>query len=179
MRLGQATCSFAHLISDPEIRVAMVPLTEGEYVGALEAVAALGWPDDLAHAALKDRRQSQEILIRAIREPDDLEKWVYSSIDELMADFEVNDVDHVIEEYNAMTALSSPTLDGLDPQEFEHLKKALQEMDWNALSGRAWYAARRFLSEIIPSPLLDNSPGFGSTSSSTTTSDSEKSTTNA
>jgi hypothetical protein len=169
MRLGQAVCDFVKLISDPEIRLAIVPLTEAEYLQALEAVAVIPGRDDLANAAMKDRRQSQEILVRSVREPEDLTERVYASVEEMTEDLDVRDIDELIDRYNEMVHTSSPSADGIPPSEFEALKKALNEMDMSALSGRAWYALKRFLSEVMPSPLLDNSPGFGSTKSLTTT----------
>jgi hypothetical protein len=171
MRLGQGVCDYVPLISDPEIRLAIVPLTEAEYLQALEAIAIIPGRDDLANAAMKDRRQSQEILARSIREPDDLTERVFGSAEELTDALDVRDIDELIDRYNEMIHTSSPQADGIPPSEFEALKKALTEMDMNALSGRAWYALKRFLSEVMPSPLLDNSPGFTLTKSSTTKND--------
>lgn len=171
MRLGQSVCDYVTLPSDDKVRLAIVPLTEAEYLQALNKVAEVPRPDDMAGAAIKDRIQSQEIILRAIREEKDLTQHVFESVDEMMDVLEVQDVDHVIDCYNEMVEKSSPILDGIPKQELENLKKALQEMDWNALSGSAWYAARRFLSRIIPKPLLDNSPGSGSISKSITKSE--------
>src|SRR4029077_15953826 len=169
--LGQAVCDFISLPSDPEIRLAIVPLTEAEYLQALNKVAEVPRPDDLAGAAIKDRTQSQEIPVRAIREEKNLEDQVFDDVNEMMETLEVQDIDHAIDMYNEMTDKSSPAIDQIPPEELENLKKALQEMDWNALSGRAWYAARRFLSTIMPQPLLANSLGSGSIKPSTTTSE--------
>jgi hypothetical protein len=169
MRLGQAVCDYVTLPSDPETRLAIVPLTEAQYLQALNKVAEVPRLDDMAGAAIKDRVQSQEILVRAIREEKDLTQQVFDTVDEMMEAFEVQDVDHVIDSYNEMVEKTSPVLDGIPKEELENLKKALQTMDWNELSGSAWYAARRFLSRIMPSPLLDNSLGSGSIKSSTTT----------
>ena len=163
MRAGQSTCDFIVLPSDNEIRLAVVPLTESDYRNVLEKVAALTAGDDLAGVQIKDRVQAEEILVRAIREEHDLTQRVYDSVEELTDDFEIQDIDHAIDVYNEMVFQSSPSLDGIPPQELENLKKALQEMDWNGLSGSAWYAAKRFLSKIMPSPLLDKSPGSSST----------------
>lgn len=171
MRSGQAACDFVYLPSDKEMRVAIVPLTEAEYLQALEAVASMPGQDNVSNLTLKDRRLSQEIILRAIREEDDLVERAFSDVNDMMETLEVADVDEVIDRYNEMMEKSSPSLDGISKEEMDELKKAFETMDWNALSGRAWYAMKRFLSEIMPSPLLDNSPGFGSTSSSTTTSD--------
>lgn len=171
MRLGQAVCDYVDLPSDPEIRLCIVPLTEAQYRQALEKVASVKLPDDMSGAAIKDRTLAVETLVRAIREEDNLSQQVYSTADELSEDLDVYDVDHVIDCYNEMVEKASPSIDGLSPEDLERLKKVLPTMDWNALSGSAWYAAKRFLSRISQVPLLDNSPGSTSTNSSTTTSE--------
>lgn len=171
MRLGQAVCDYVVIPSDPEIRICIVPLTEAQYQQVLEKVASVKFADDMAGAAIKDRTLAQETLLRAIREEQDLTQHVYETSGDLLEDFDVYDIDHMIDCYNEMVEKASPSIDGLSPEEFEALKKALQAMDWNALSGSAWYAAKRFLSRISQVRLLDNSPGSTSTSSSTTTSE--------
>jgi hypothetical protein len=171
MRLGQATCDVVGLVSDPEDSVKIVPLVEAEYLEALEAVAAILGPDDMAHMALRDRRQSQEILIRAIREDDDLTSRAFSSVDEMMEILEVADVDEVIDRYNEMVHTSSPAIDRIPSEELDAVKKALQETDWSVLSGRSWYALKRFLGTLPAAQLLGNLHGSISTSSSTTTSE--------
>src|SRR5262245_27560206 len=176
MRLGQSVCEFVTLPSDEEIRLAIVPLTEAEFLQVISLVAEINVREDLAGAQLKDRRQSQEILVRAIREPLDLSVRVYNDVDDMMEDLDVLDVDELIDRYNEMMANSSPQIDGLASEEFEQLKKVVQEMDWNALNGRAWYAARRFLTAITPQLLSASALGSFSTRSSTTKTDSEKST---
>jgi hypothetical protein len=179
MRLGQAACDYVVLPSDPEIRVAIVPLTEADYRNVLEKVSKTQSSDDLAGMQIKDRVQAQEILVRAIREEHDLSERVYEDVNDLLEDFDVVDVDHVIDCYNEMCEKASPQLQGIPEEELENLKKALQTMDWNDLSGSAWYAARRFLSRIMPSPLLDNWRGSTSTSSLITPKSEDESTPNA
>lgn len=171
MRLGQAVCDYVEIPSDPGMKLCIVPLTEAQYRQVLEKVSKASVPDDLAGVQLKDRIQAEEILVRAIREEHDLTQRVYENTDQMLEDFDDYDIDHLIDEYNEMTHKASPSLDGIPPQELENLKKALQRMDWNALSGSAWYAAKRFLSRISPTPLLDNSPGSTSIPSPTTTSE--------
>jgi|SRR5215471_2877961 len=176
MRLGQAVCDYVSLPSDPEIRVCIVPLTEADYLKVLEKVNSVIANDDIAGMAVRERTQAQEICVRAIREEHDLTKRIYDRADEMLEDFEVADVDEIFDRYREMTQQSSPSLEGIPDTEFDEIKKLLLAMDWSALSGRSWYAAKRFLSTITPSPLLDSLPGFTSTSSSTTTSESERST---
>jgi hypothetical protein len=179
MRLGQATCDYIQLPSDPEIRLAVVPLTEADYRNALEKVQQLHIPDDLAGVQVKDRVQAEEILVRAIREESDLSQRIYENVEELNEGLEVADIDHAIDVYNEMIHSSSPSLDGIPPEEFEALKKACERMDWNALSGSAWYAAKRFLSRISPLLQQANSPGLFSTSSQTKTNDESEPTSDA
>jgi hypothetical protein len=171
MRLGQAVCDYVTLPSDSEIRLCIVPLTEAEYLQVLEKVRDVPARDDLPGMAIRDRTTAQEILVRAIREESDLSIRVYAQVEDMLDDLEVSDIDDVYDAYMEMTARSSPALDGIPDEEFEELKKLLLAMDWSALTGRSWYALKRFLSTITPSPLLDNSPGSTSIRSSTTTSD--------
>lgn len=171
MRLGQAVCDYVTLPSDSEIRLCIVPLTEAQYLQVLAKVRDVKAEDNIAGLAIRDRTQASEILVRAIREESDLTQQVYDDIDEMLEDLDVGDVDELFSAYNEMVEQSSPSLEGIPPEEFEELKKLLQVMDWNALSGRAWFVAKRFLSAITPKPLMDNSPGLTSTNSSTTTSD--------
>lgn len=171
MRLGQAVCDVVTLLSDPEMKLFIVPLTEADYKQVIEKVAELNLIDNLAGAQVRDRTQAQEILVRAIREENDLTQHVFEDVDEMMATLEVQDVDELIDHYNEMVEKSSPSIDGIPPEEIENVKKALQTMDWSELSGRSWYALKRFLSTIMPAPLLVNWPGSTLTNSSTTTSE--------
>jgi hypothetical protein len=179
MRLGQAVCDYVTLISDPDQRLCIIPLTEAEYRRVLEKVANLTATDDLAGLAMRDRKQVEEILVHAIREESDLTERVFQNVEEMNEVLEVADIDQLIDAYNEMMEKSSPALDMIPVYEIENVKKALQTMDWNDLSGRSWYALKRFLSTVMPSPLLDNFAGSISTNSLTTTSDSEKSTSTA
>lgn len=171
MRLGQAVCDFVKLPSDDQLRLCIVPLMEAEYRQVLEKVAVISAPDNLAGMQLRDRTQAQEICVRAIRDESDLSRRLFDTVEEMMEDLEQVDIDQVIDQYNEMVERSSPSLDGIPDEELEHLKKVLQEMDWNALSGRAWYAAKRFLSEISPQLLQANLLGSTSIKSSITKSD--------
>jgi hypothetical protein len=171
MRQGQATCSYVQLVSDPEIRVAIIPLTEAEYEQVLEIVASINAPDNVAGFGLRDRKNAQEILVRAIREEDDLTKRVYDSIDEMMEGLDTTDIDQLVDEYNEMNAQANPSADAISEEELMRLKKVLLEMDWNEFSGRSWYALKRFLGTIMPQLQRDNLLGSTSTPSLTTKSE--------
>lgn len=171
MRAGQNVAEPVGLLSLPDVRIFIVPLTEAEFMEVLEEVSRIPAPADFSGMQVRDRRHTQAVVVRAAREPEDYSKRVWQTIPEMMQMLEVADVDEIFLRYQEMTALASPSLDGIPPEEFENLREAFLRMDWNALSGRAWFAFKHFLSLISPSPLLDNSPGFGSTNSSIGTSE--------
>lgn len=171
MRQGQAVADVVSLTSDPEIKFYIVPLTEAEYTQVLQEVANTAAPADFAGMQIRDRVHARGIIVRAVREPSDLSKPVFDDVDEMMQDLEATDIDDIYLKYQEMSISSSPSLDGISEEELDDVKKALQTMDWNELSGRSWFALKHFLGTIMPSPLLDNSPGFTSTNSSITTSE--------
>lgn len=176
MRLGQTVGDVHPLLSDPEIQVALVPLTEAEYIQCLESTTNKEIPDNVAGAAIRDRYNSAELLLRACREPHDLETRMFESLDELADALEVNDINFLQDMYFEMVETASPAIDGIPPEDLDELKKALQEINWNELSGRQWYALQRFLFSIMPELLQGNVLGSGLISKLTTTSEEEKST---
>jgi len=176
MRLGQAVFELFPLPSDNEIRIALVPLNEAEHENCLSFAASLNAPDNIAGNQLRDRAESREILSYAIRDPKDVSKRVYSSGAQLAEDLEPVDVGFLIERYYEMADQNSPSLERLSESDQTELKKALQTMDWNELSGRQWYAASRFLLSLMPKPLGDSLLGFGSITPSITTNESDEST---
>jgi len=171
MRLGQAVFEIFPLLSDPEIRVAIVPLNEAEHENCLSFAASMDLPDNIAGATLRDRAQTTEILSWAIRDPLDITKRIYTSGTEVSQDLGPDDVGFLIDHYYEMADQNAPSLERLSDDDVNDLKKALNEMDWNALSGRQWYAASRFLLSLMPQPLGDSLLGSGSINNSTTTSE--------
>ena len=105
-----------------------------------------------------------EILVRSCREPDNYEERMFSSVNDLQTALEVPDINFLSDMYLEMVDKSSPSIEQISPEELEDVKKALQEINWNELSGRQWYALQRFLFSIMPLLLHDNSPGYGSIS---------------
>ncbi len=171
MRLGQAVCEIVPLNSDPEIKFALVPLSEAEYRTAFAAAARYDVPDNMTGLQLRDRVLSSELLVQSLREHNDLMTKAFDSVEEMISPEALtsDDVDQLIDEFNEMTEKSNPSLDGIPPEEFEALKKFLPRLDWNDLSGRSWYAAKRFLGALILDGLLrDNFRGSISTNQLTT-----------
>ncbi len=175
MRAGQAVCEFVTLLSDPEIRVAIVPLTEAELESCIEAAANIGMQNDnTLSLEYRERVQTREIVYRAVREDHDLSKLAFESSSAMAALLDAADINHVFDHYLEMVDRSSPSIDGVPEEEFENLKVTLQAINWNELSGKQWYAAKRFLSSISTMLLRDSS--FGSSSNSQWTKMSEEET---
>src|SRR5262245_4731334 len=174
MRAGQALAEIVPLISDSEIRVALVPLLEVDYRQVLSIIARIDVPDSMTGLQYQNRVQSEELLLRSLRDPKDLNSWLFSSVEEMNDVLEVSDIDMLIDHFTEISENANPAIDRIDPEEFEVLKKVLQTMDWNALSGRSWYAAKRFLGALTLDGLLrGRSLGSISTRQSTSTSDEE------
>jgi hypothetical protein len=171
MRQGQATAEIENLLTDPDIRVALVPLTEAEYDLAMESAVKMNVPETLMGNQARDRQLSRETLLRAIREPDDLTKQMFEDVEQLNDALDHTDISFLIDVYFEMCDRSSPSIDGLSETEIEDVKKVLQEMDWNVLSGKQWYALKRFLSTLGQQQLLAKLLGSSSTSQSTLTND--------
>jgi hypothetical protein len=171
MRQGQSAVEYVELPSDPEIRFALVPVSDAERSNALIAAANLDVPDNVAGIMARDHVQKVELLACSLRDPVDTEKRIFRDAKDLQEEMNAVDLDHIYDIYLEMTENSNPSIDGIPPEEFDELKKALQEISWNDLSGRSWYAAKRFLGAVIrEGQLRGNSRGFSSTMKSTTTS---------
>jgi hypothetical protein len=172
MRLGQAACDFVSPPSLPEIRFALVPLSDAEAQMALADADRIEAGDNVAGLMLRDHVQRVSQLAFAIRDPQDFTVRVYRTGAELQEDLTETDVNFIYDAFIEMTENSNPTIEGIEPEEFEALKKVLQEMDWSELSGRSWYAAKRFLGELDRDKLLqDSSPGSTSNTKLTTPND--------
>lgn len=172
MRLGQAVCAYVTLPSDPEIRFALVPLSDAEAENALVLAAQMDVPDNVAGLMARDHRQKIELLASSVRDPEKLDNRLYRDGNELQQELEEGDVNALYDEYLEMSEKSNPSMEGIAPEEFDELKKVLLEIPWNDLSGRSWFAAKRFLGALYQDGLLRaNSLGSISTTKLTTTND--------
>lgn len=164
LRLGQAACEITAIPSDPDIRVALVPLTEGEYSNSLYESEKLGTSATPAGAALADEIQRKYVIFYATRVMGELQVRFFdefADVDELDA----ADINHLYDVYLELVAQSSPSLMGLGEDDFTSLKALLPRIAWNELSGPQWYAAQRFLNSIQPNLLQASLSGSPSTES--------------
>jgi hypothetical protein len=176
MRLGQAVGYKFPLLSQPNVEVTMVPLTEAENYQCLEAITIMEAPENIVGAMLRDRRNANEIIYRALRNPEDLDEPAFESMDEMMELLSHADITHLFDCYLEMSEDVSPSLGNFTDEEIDEVKKVLAEVEWSDLSGRQWFALRRFLLTLGLELLPANSVGSISTNLSTLMSESEKST---
>lgn len=167
-RMGQAAYETYGLLSDPEVRVSLVPLTEAEYSNSLEAADNIIAGDNAAGVSLRDEIQRRQILYHACRVADKPTEKFFNSPNEV-GELDYADVTFLFDNYLELVSKVSPSMMGIPEEEFDDLKKALQEIQWSELSGSQWYAAQRFINSIQTLLHMDRSSGFHSTTQSTPT----------
>jgi len=177
MRLGQEAPEFVNLKSNPEIRVALVPLTEAEM--GLRAAMSLPAEDNAQGLMFRDRWQQVTDLWNALREPHDINKRVFESVEQMTEELEVIDINYLSDCYFRYIEDSSPELDGITVEGLEELKKACVTMDWSVLSGKPWWHLKNFFLTITPEQLKVSLPGSLSTQRSTLMNDAPESTSDA
>jgi hypothetical protein len=111
--------------------------------------------------------QQHEVLAIALRWPDDFSERMFDSGAELTEHLEIEDVNFLGDIYLEMTDAASPSLDGMTEEALVEAKKVLRILDWNALSGKQWWALKRFLLSISPDQLTGKSRGSSSINNST------------
>lgn len=175
MRLGQESPDF-HVIpstkgADDPVRIALVPLTEAELDKGFALAASLELPDNMMSADVRDRALMRSNLFHAIRDPADMTRQVFNSVDEMMRELEPADLNYLAEMFQALVEETSPSIDGMTTEQLEELKKAFARIDLNVLSGRSWAHLKLFFSTLAADQLLVNSSSLISTLRSTLTSD--------
>jgi hypothetical protein len=172
MRLGQEAPTFVNLRG--ENRIALVPLIEAEEEMAWVEASHLGAEDNTYGQQGMDKRFRSSTLFYAMRNPDNLKERVFDSLEELLETLNSDEINGLAEEYQMMMEFSSPKLDGVSEEELVELKKVLEMIDWNVLSGRPWWYLRNFLSSLTRTQLQDSSFGLSLIKSLTGTSESEE-----
>ena len=171
MREGQAAGELVELPSSPEVRLLLVPLTDGEYLHSMKLADLEEAGENAAGMVVRDRVQKQALLMYCCRELDNWQERVFNSIAEIQDALEVADVEILYDRYLEMIQQISPSLYMMEDGEFENLKVIWQQIRWNELSGMQQYAAKRFLRLIQGDLLQGNSYGSPSTLKSTQTID--------
>lgn len=162
MRLGQRACEIVTMPSDPEVRFALVPLTEGEYRRSLEIADQIEATTGNSGALVKSQVQKEMVLFFSAREMRDLSVPFFTNEADI-SDLDQIDVEHAFDIYLEMTAQISPSLMGMSEEDFQPLKTQLPRISWSEMSGQEWYAAQRFLNLIQHRLLTVKSSGSSST----------------
>ena len=157
MRIGQNAADFVSLRSNPEVRVALVPLLEREVELAWEQAAVVDVPDNVYGTEVRDRILKRYQLYYAVRDPENIEERLFESADDLADNLSETDINHLAEQYLAMVDYSSPALDGLDDAKLGELKKALETIDLSVLSGKAWWHLKAFFMTLTVEELRASS----------------------
>ena len=174
MRLGQSVGHTEHIPSQPEVTVTLVPLTEAEHLQCMEIVTAMDVPESISGAMSRDRRTQNEVLLRAIRDPDNLDQPLFANFEEMTELLEIVDIGSLYDAFLEMSESVNPSPGQYTDEEVDEIKKVFLGIPWNELSGRQWYALRRFLSTIGKTLLPANSHGSISTKSVIMTNEDEK-----
>jgi hypothetical protein len=165
MRLGQEAPEDAEFLAHPEIRAKMVPLVEKEMEAGMIAAAKLDVPDNTAGYQVRDRVALCSDVWHSLREPDDLSKKVFGSVDAMVDELEGSEIDQLADQLTMLMDFSSPALDQISDEDLESLKKGLLTTEWSGLSGRQWAAIKLCLSAFSPQLLAANLSGSSSTDS--------------
>lgn len=167
MRQGQNAGTFANLITDPETRVAIVPLKEREHEYGYSYAATIDVDDNTSGLVLRNRAKSVADLWNACREPDNFDKKVWVSVDQMIDDLEAVDIDYLLEQFFAYTTDFSPDLANMTEESLDELKKVFGSLQLKELTGKEQAAVSICLSLLLPTRQLAKSLGSTSTESST------------
>jgi len=140
----------------------------------MEIVTAMDVPESISGAMSRDRRTQNEVLLRAIRDPDNLDQPLFANFEEMTELLEIVDIGSLYDAFLEMSESVNPSPGQYTDEEVDEIKKVFLEIPWNELSGRQWYALRRFLSTIGKTLLPANSHGSISTKSVIMTNEDEK-----
>lgn len=176
MRMGQEAPDFVDIPSKQGVRAAQVPLTERESQAGLIRAAALEVQDNAAGLQARNRAAIESDVWNSLREPDNPDAKVFTSIDEMTDELEGSDIDYLADNLMLLMSYASPSIDGLSDAQLDDLKKAFGETDWSALTGQRWAALKLACSTLFPELLLVKSRGTGSTELLTTRSENDEST---
>lgn len=167
MRQGQEAPELVDIPSMDGIRVAMVPLSEGESQQSMLAAADLEVRDNPAGWQFRNRAALEQDVWRACREPANPEQLIWESPQVMCDELDPSDVDYLAMRLTALMDYASPSLASLTEEQIDALKKALQKIEWRELTGTRAAAARVFLSHLFPELLAASLSGFTSTEPST------------
>lgn len=175
-RLGQDAPEMVTIPSMPEIRCAQVPLNESEIQAGLIAAASIDVLDNQAGLQARDRAAMVSDIWYSLREPDNIDKKVFESVEEMVIQLDPNDIDFLQNSLMLLMSFASPAIDGLSNEDLVELKKLFGATEWSELTGTRWAAVKLCVSILLPEILQAKLSGIGSIDNSTVTSETPEST---
>lgn len=184
MRMGQQAWEFIEFDSlkgsdGTPVRLAQVPLLEYETQQGVLLAANLQVADNMAGMTARNRAAMVSDAWHSLRDPSDIDKKAFESIEEMVRTLEPNDIDKAVDQLATMMDYSSPSLDGLSKEALDDLKASCAQMDLSDLSGRRWAVVKLFFQTLAPELLQAKLSGSTSTDFSTMMSEGETSTSSA
>jgi hypothetical protein len=89
------------------------------------------------------------IIYKALRDKDDNKKTLADSFEEFYGTLDNSEIQYFMVEYSLLTQESSPFLNAVSEETFEELKKTLEKIQLNDLSGPSLIALRNFLLTLV------------------------------
>ncbi|HKU52529.1 MAG TPA: hypothetical protein VJQ25_08680, partial [Nitrospira sp.] len=108
MREGKNAGEIVELVTNPEIRLVLVPLTDGEWLKALGYADEVPAGENVAGITLRDEVQKKAIIFYACREMHDWEEPFFESMAEV-EQMDYADIGHIYDRYLEMVAQFSPS----------------------------------------------------------------------
>jgi hypothetical protein len=131
-----------------DIKVALVILSSNDLTDAKLSADKYIEEKQLKDETYTDIILQQEILYRAMRDVDDIDKKVAGNIDDIR-ELQVNEIAFLMVQYNLFQQETSPFLSSVTEEQFEVLKKTFETMKWSDLSGESLLALRNFLLSLV------------------------------
>lgn len=157
MRIGQGVGEYAALLTNPEVRMAIVPLREWEAEEAWSAAASVDVDNNAYGIEKRDKVLKRHTLFHALRLPGNVEERVFDSVESVGKELDDIDVDHLMDEYRRIVNYASPAIDGMTPEMLDDLKKAFETIDLNALTGKQWWLVKELFMTLTVDQLTDRS----------------------
>lgn len=167
MRMGQEAPEYPELLAHPEVRIAMVPLSERETQAGMIYASSLNVPDNSAGINARNRAAVESDVWNSLRDPSNLDAKVFESIEDMVEELGPEEIDHLADHLTVLMDYASPSGDGLTDEVLDELKKASDKIEWRGLYGRRWAVVKLYLSVMSPELLMASLSGDGSTDSST------------
>jgi hypothetical protein len=178
MRMGQDIGEYVDIPSMDGVRALMVPLTERETQKGLLYGAELEVPDNVSGIMARERAVKQSDVWHSLREMDNPDKKVFSTIEDMIGDdgLEPEDLDHLHQALATLMDYASPTLEGITAELWSELKKVLSGVELSELTGRQWAVVKLLCQHLAPQLLQARYSGSHSTEPLTPTNGDDAST---